>query len=102
MPSSRWFANCVRRSTDKILFRAQTGWLSYGLGRLDVDKHVGNARIALLDCRFHLMRNLVPFMHGNASVYSHVKIDIKVQSHLPDQAFFDVDDSGDRSRSISD
>jgi len=33
--------------------------------------------------------------------YSHVKIDIKIQPHFADQAFFDVDDSGDRSRSIS-
>ena len=66
-----------------------------------MDKHVGNARIALLDCRFYLVCNLVPFMHGNAPVHSHVKIDIKIQPHLPDQAFFDFDDSGDRSRSIS-
>jgi len=66
-----------------------------------MDKHVGNARIPLPDRCFHLVGNLVSFMNGNTPVYSHVKIDIKIQPHFADQAFFDVDDSGDCSRSIS-
>jgi hypothetical protein len=38
----------------------------------DMHKHICDAGVALLDCRLYLMRDLVAFVHGNASVYADV------------------------------
>ena len=38
----------------------------------DVHQYVGDTRIALLDCSFHTVCNLVAFMYGNVSVHADV------------------------------
>ena len=43
-----------------------------------MNKHIGNARVGLLNGGFHLMRDVMTFAHGNSAVYFYVEIDIKV------------------------
>ena len=68
----------------------------------DVDEHVGDARVSLLNGAFHLVRNVVAFAHGNVAVHADVKIDIKTQAHFSDETFFDFDDTGHGRGRISD
>jgi hypothetical protein len=64
------------------------------LCRLDVNEHVGNARVALLDCVFYSVRNLMAFVHRDLAVHSDVQIDIKIQTHFAGSALFNFDHAG--------
>jgi len=66
-----------------------------------VNEHIGNTFVGLLYRAFYLMRNLMSFMHGNFAVHSHMKIDIKIQTHFAHQALFDFDYSRNGGRGIS-
>ena len=69
---------------------------------LDVNKHIRNARIGLLDGSFHLVRNVMAFAHGDTAVYFNVEIDIKVQTHFSHQTFIDLDHPRNRGSRLAD
>jgi hypothetical protein len=60
-----------------------------------VHQHIRNARVALLDCSFHAVRDLVTFMYGNVSVHADVKIDVIIQAHFARVAFLHFDNTED-------
>ena len=53
--------------------------------------------VALLDCSFYPVRDVVAFVHRNVAIHADVKIDVKIQSHLADETFFDLDNTRDRA-----
>src|SRR5690242_17341200 len=69
--------------------------------RLDVHEHVGDAPVSILNSALNFVCDVVPFAHCNARIYSHVKVDIKAQAHLPDETFFDLNYTRDSCRSVS-
>ena len=50
---------------------------------------IDNARIALLNRAFHLVRDVVTLPDGNVAIYFHVKIDIKAEPHFANEALVD-------------
>src|SRR5882724_11458745 len=64
--------------------------------RLDVNEHISDARIALLNCALYSMRDLVAFMYRNVSVHADVQIDVIIQAHLARMAFFHVNNTRNR------
>src|SRR5437762_5545318 len=82
----------TRRLTQTPLQRAPATRLHVSRW-LDVNEHVRDTRVALLDCAFYSMRNLVAFMHGNTAVHANVEIDIKIQPHLASPALLNFDNA---------
>ena len=61
--------------------------------RLDVHQHVSDTRVALLDRTFHAMRDLVAFMHRHVTIYSNMKIDVKIEAHFSSPTFLNLNDA---------
>src|SRR4030081_3655536 len=75
--------------------------LTIRLRRFDVDEHISDARVALLNGALHFVGNAMAVVHRDVSVHSDMKIDIKTEAHLADETFFNFDDARNGSGRVS-
>src|SRR5437773_1149011 len=64
--------------------------------RLDMDEHLCNARVGLEDSVLHGMRNSMTLPYRQVAIDNDVQIDEEFKSHLPHEAFFQIDDTGNQ------
>jgi len=64
------------------------------LSGLNVDEHIGDARVCSSDRVFDLMRDSVAGADGNGFVHTDMQVDIELEAHLSDEAFFNVEHAG--------
>src|SRR5438132_5068168 len=67
---------------------------------LDVDEHVSDPRIAILNRTLDIVRDAMSFADRNVAIHPNVKINIKTEAHLADETFFDLDHTRHRSGGV--